>query len=215
MTEQWAQNMVPHAYVRKNRGSLSFHSDMPMAPAKPLQLVWAGVNRLTYEGQVAGPQHRVTVEEALRAITIEAAYSIQLEKEVGSIEVGKHANLTILEQNPLEVPAESLKDIRVWGTMLEGRLQPVEGANQEVSWNRDGGLNRDREAVRRWNAQYWGPTRQPQAVAMHGDRSDASSAGRCPPGCSCSLAQVLASHIEAQLEVSSEQALSPLSPDFP
>ena len=40
--------------VLKHDGSLSFHSDMPMAPAKPLQLVWAAVNRTTYEGQVVG-----------------------------------------------------------------------------------------------------------------------------------------------------------------
>jgi predicted amidohydrolase YtcJ len=132
MTEQWAQNMVPHAYVLKHNGSLSFHSDMPMAPAKPLQLVWAGVNRLTYEGQVAGPTHKVPLDVALRAITIDAAYSIQQEKRVGSIEVGKDANLTILEQSPYDVPAAKLKDIEVWGTMLEGRVQlaPVPAAGK-------------------------------------------------------------------------------------
>ena len=50
-----AANMVPHGDVLKHGGSLSFHSDMPMAPAKPLQLVWAAVNRITAEGQVTGP----------------------------------------------------------------------------------------------------------------------------------------------------------------
>ncbi len=107
-------------------GSLSFHSDMPMAPAKPLQLVWAAVNRLTFEGHVAGPEHKVPLETALRAITIDAAYSIQLEKRVGSIEPGKDANLTILEASPFDVEPETIKDIAVWGTMLEGRLQIVE-----------------------------------------------------------------------------------------
>jgi hypothetical protein len=52
-----SQNMVPLGDVMKDSISLSFHSDMPMAPAKPLQLVWAGVNRLTAEGPVAGPRH--------------------------------------------------------------------------------------------------------------------------------------------------------------
>jgi predicted amidohydrolase YtcJ len=125
MTEEWAQNIAPHGDVLKHGGRLSFHSDMPMAPAKPLQLVWAGVNRTTYEGQDAGPQHKVSLDVALRAITIEAAYSIQQEKKVGSIEVGKDANLTVLEQSPYEVAPEKLKDIGVWGTMLEGRVQPV------------------------------------------------------------------------------------------
>ncbi|MBM4265374.1 MAG: amidohydrolase [Deltaproteobacteria bacterium] len=120
-----AANMVPHGDVLKANGSLSFHSDMPMAPAKPMQLVWAAVTRATAEGPVAGPQHRVPLDVALRAVTIDAAYSIQQEKKVGSIEVGKDANLTILEQSPYAVAPEKLKDIAVWGTMLEGRVQPV------------------------------------------------------------------------------------------
>ena len=118
-------NMVPLGDVVKNNMSFSFHSDMPMAPAKPLQLVWAGVNRTTAEGQIAGPEHRVTVDAALRAITQDAAYSIRMEDKVGSIAVGKDANLTVLEQSPYEVSPAQLKDIPVWGTMLEGRVQPA------------------------------------------------------------------------------------------
>ena len=127
MTPYWAENMAPNGWVLEHGGHLSFHSDMPMAPAKPLQLVWAAVNRTTFEGPVAGPQHRVPLDEALRAITWEAAYSIQQEAKVGSIEVGKDANLTILEESPYDVAPEAIKDIAVWGTMLEGRLQPIEG----------------------------------------------------------------------------------------
>lgn len=125
-----AANIAPHGDVLKHDGRLSFHSDMPMAPAKPLQLVWAAANRFTYEGDVAGPQHKVPVDRALRAITLDAAHSIQLEKQVGSIEVGKDANLTILDKSPLEVSPESIKDIQVWGTMLEGRLQPANPTNR-------------------------------------------------------------------------------------
>lgn len=127
LTPQWAENMVPHGEVLKHKGSLSFHSDMPMAPAKPMQLVWAAVNRITYEGKVAGPQHKVPLDAALKAITIDAAYSIQQEKKVGSIEVGKDANLTVLFQSPYAVAPEKLKDVQVWGTMLEGRVQPAPG----------------------------------------------------------------------------------------
>jgi predicted amidohydrolase YtcJ len=123
-----SKNMVPLGDVVRNGMSLSFHSDMPMAPAKPLQLIWAAVNRLTAEGQVAGPEHKVSVDTALKAMTIDAAYSIQLEKELGSIEAGKLANLTILDKSPYEVPPEQLKKIPVWGTMLEGRLQPAPAA---------------------------------------------------------------------------------------
>ena len=118
-------NIAAHGDVLKGNGSLSFHSDMPMAPAKPMQLVWAAVTRTTAEGPVAGPQHKVPLDVALKAVTIDAAYSIQQEKRVGSIEVGKDANLSILEQSPYAVAPEKLKDIAVWGTMLEGRVQPV------------------------------------------------------------------------------------------
>ena len=120
-----SENMVPLGDAVKGGISVSFHSDMPMAPAKPLQLVWAGVNRTTFEGPVAGPRHRVSVDLALKAITLDAAYSIRRENRVGSIEIGKDANLTVLEQSPYETPPDKLKDIRVWGTMLEGRVQPV------------------------------------------------------------------------------------------
>lgn len=118
-------NIAAHGDVVRNGGSLSFHSDMPMAPAKPMQLVWAAVTRTTAEGPVAGPQHKVPLDVALKAVTIDAAYSIQLEKRIGSIEVGKDANLSILEHSPYAVAPEKLKDIAVWGTMLEGRVQPV------------------------------------------------------------------------------------------
>lgn len=118
-------DMVPMGDVVRNGMSFSFHSDMPMAPAKPLQLVWAGVSRTTAEGEVNGARHKVTLDQALSAITLQAAFSIRMEKEVGSIEVGKCANLAILAQSPYEVPADRLKDLVVWGTVLEGRVQPA------------------------------------------------------------------------------------------
>ncbi len=120
-----AKNMVPLGDAVKHNISISCHSDMPMAPAKPLQLIWAAVNRLTAEGDVAGQEHKVSLDIALKAMTIDAAYSIQQEKKVGSIDVGKDANLTILEKSPYEVAPTALKDIPVWGTMLEGRVQPA------------------------------------------------------------------------------------------
>jgi predicted amidohydrolase YtcJ len=54
--------------------SLSFHSGLPMGPSDPLHLAWAGVNRITTSGRVAGPAQRITVDQALCAITIDAAF---------------------------------------------------------------------------------------------------------------------------------------------
>jgi adenine deaminase len=62
---------------------------------------------------------------ALKAVTLDAAYSLQMEKEVGSIVPGKVANFTILADNPLTVDPMKVKDIRVWGTVHEGRVLPV------------------------------------------------------------------------------------------
>ncbi len=120
-----ANEMVRLGDVVRAGVSLSLHSDMPMAPGRPLFLMWAAVNRQTPSGRVAGPEQRVSVEVALKAVTIDAAYSLQLEGEIGSITPGKRANFTILEADPFAVEPIMIKDIGVWGTVLEGRVQPV------------------------------------------------------------------------------------------
>jgi hypothetical protein len=96
-----------------------------MAPPQPLFLMHCGVNRTTMSGRVAAPEQRVSRMGALKAVTIDAAYSLQLEKQVGSIEPGKLANFTILSDNPVTCDAGKIKDITVWGTVHEGRLFPV------------------------------------------------------------------------------------------
>lgn len=123
--EERAHNMVPMEEVLKHELPLSFHSGMPLAPAKPLRLVYAAVNRLTGEGRIMGEAHKIPRDAALRAVTLGAAYSLQQEGQIGSIAAGKRANLSILEANPLDVPPTWIKDIPVWGTMLEGRIQPA------------------------------------------------------------------------------------------
>ncbi|MBR8536404.1 amidohydrolase [Carboxylicivirga sediminis] len=124
-----ADEMVRIADVEKAGIPFSFHSDMPMAPGQPLFLMDCAVNRITKSGRVAGEDQRVSREGALRAVTIEAAYSLGLEKEVGSIEAGKLANFTILSENPVTCKASEIKNVAVWGTIHEGRLLPVEHTN--------------------------------------------------------------------------------------
>ena len=120
-----------HLLVRNqttlNHGAvLSFHSDFTMAPSQPLLLAWTAVNRHTPSGQTIGATERITVYQALRAITINAAYTLGLEDEIGSLEPGKRADLTILEQNPLTAAPDHIRDIQIWGTVLDGRLYPIE-----------------------------------------------------------------------------------------
>lgn len=123
----------------------SLHSDMPMAPCDPLFLMWCAVNRLTTSGRVAAPDQRTTVEKALRGVTIEAAYSLKLEDEIGTISPGKRANFTILSENPLLADPAKLRDISVWGTVMEGRVLPVGGGQKKASLERPAGTTNSSE----------------------------------------------------------------------
>ena len=120
-----ADDMVRLGDVERAGVSYSLHSDMPMAPGQPLFLMHCAVNRTTESGRVAAPDQRASRLGALKGITLNAAQSLRMEGEVGSIVPGKLANLCILEENPLTVDAARIKDIAVWGTVHEGRVLPV------------------------------------------------------------------------------------------
>ncbi|MFN3189142.1 MAG: amidohydrolase [Aureliella sp.] len=130
-----ADQMVRMGDVERAGISYSFHSDMPMAPADPLFLMWCGVNRITTSGRVAGGNQRISREGALRAVTLDAAYSLKMENEIGSIVTGKLANFTILADNPVTCDPLKIKDIAVWGTVHEGRLLPVRQQGNEQATN--------------------------------------------------------------------------------
>jgi predicted amidohydrolase YtcJ len=80
------------------------------------------MTRATREGGVSTPGERLSAEQALRAITIEAAWSLGLEDEIGSIEIGKRANFTLLSENPMDMPGENWGDIPIEGVMLDGKM---------------------------------------------------------------------------------------------
>jgi predicted amidohydrolase YtcJ len=101
---------------------MAIHSDAPITPLAPLFTAWCAVNRLTASGQVLGEQERISVDDALRAITLGAAWSLGLDAEIGSIECGKRADFCVLEDDPTALPAAQLKDVRVWGTVQGGRI---------------------------------------------------------------------------------------------
>ncbi len=101
---------------------LSMHSDAPVTPLGGLHVAWCAVNRLTPSGTVLGPDERISVAEALHAITMGAAHQLEMEDEVGSISPRKHADLAILEADPFAIDPVELRDIPVRGTMLGGRI---------------------------------------------------------------------------------------------
>lgn len=105
-----------------DRGVLiGLHSDFGMAPADPLSLAWAAISRETLTGKRMMPPGGLSLDEAMRAITIDAAHILGLEKDIGTIEAGKLADFTVVDQNPFEVGVEGLRDIKVWGVVFEGR----------------------------------------------------------------------------------------------
>lgn len=102
--------------------ALAIHSDAPVTPLGPLFTAWCAVNRVTPSGRVLGPNHRITVTEALHAITMGAAWTLKADHEIGSLEVGKRADFAVLEDDPLAIDPIKLKDVRVWGTVLNGQV---------------------------------------------------------------------------------------------
>jgi len=120
-----AQEMVRLGDLVRADISFSLHSDTPMASGQPLRLMSNAVNRITVNGNLVGPTQRISAELALQAVTIDAAYSLRKENEVGSIVPGKLANFTVLAENPLTVSPQSIESIEIWGTVHEGRVLPI------------------------------------------------------------------------------------------
>jgi predicted amidohydrolase YtcJ len=97
------------------------HTDFVVAPLDQLFMLWTAVNRISRAGAEIGPGQRITPLEALKAQTINVAYQYGEQDAKGSLEVGKLADLVILDKNPLAVDPMAIKDIQVVETIKEGK----------------------------------------------------------------------------------------------
>ena len=122
-------NVSPARWAIERGVRFTMHNDAPIVPPDIMRLVSIAVNRTTRSNRVLGPEQRLTVREALHAVTLGAAYQYFEEDTKGSIAAGKQADLVVLERNPLTADPRELEDIRVLETFSRGRSvfrRPVE-----------------------------------------------------------------------------------------
>lgn len=100
---------------------VNFHQDAPVTKPNMLHSVWCAVNRISRMGNVIGEDQKISVYDALKAVTINAAYEYFEEDEKGSISEGKRADLVILDKSPLEVDPIEIRDIKVVETIKDGK----------------------------------------------------------------------------------------------
>jgi predicted amidohydrolase YtcJ len=106
----------------------SLHTDAGVTPLGCLHSMWCAVNRVTPKGRVLGEAEKLTAEQALRAVTLGSAYLLGLDAELGSIQPGKWADFTVLDQSPMDVDPMEIRDLIVWGTVLAGEKHQGAGA---------------------------------------------------------------------------------------
>lgn len=105
----------------KSGAVTSFHNDGMVSPPIPLLNIQAAITRRTPSGQLHGPEQIISLDDALKAHTINAAYTLHRDKDLGSIEVGKLADFVELNKDPYEATPEKLTDeVQVTGTFVNG-----------------------------------------------------------------------------------------------
>lgn len=114
-----AAQISPGKWAQDYGVRFSSHLDTPVTPMQPLQAVWSQVFRITFGGDVLGPEQRIEVMDALRAVTSDAAWQVFQEDNRGSLEPGKYADLVVLSGNPLDDPM-AMRDLQVERTMVGG-----------------------------------------------------------------------------------------------
>ena len=99
----------------------TFHQDSPVLPPDMVETLWCACVRWTKTGRVLGPEERIPVEAALRAVTETAAWQYGAEGEKGTLKAGKRADLVVLSGDPLKTDPEELKNLQVEKTIKDGR----------------------------------------------------------------------------------------------
>lgn len=127
-----AEWITPVGALSRAGVPVALHSDAPLAPPQPLRAAGAHITRATRDGDPYRPDQALSPDQALEAVTLDAARVLGLDDELGSIAPGKRADFTILDRDPLETPGAEWANIGVWGVVLGGEKRPVgDGASHE------------------------------------------------------------------------------------
>lgn len=119
MGPERAARMSPMNGALRRKVPFTLHLDTPIVPMTPFLAAWSAVSRESSSGEVLGAEQAISPEQALRAITIDAAWQIFAENNRGSIEKGKFADLIVLDRNPLSSP-DAMKNVKVLNTIIGG-----------------------------------------------------------------------------------------------
>jgi len=115
-----AKTMLPLKETLDHGLRLSLHADQPMFESDPFRLIQTAVERETTAGTKINTSQTISIEQALKALTIDAAWQIHKEDQIGSLEVGKYADFIILDKHPYEVAIQDLETIRCLETYIAG-----------------------------------------------------------------------------------------------
>ena len=115
-----SQYLMPARTAQEAGIRISLHADSPMFPPNPLDLVQTAVTRMAMTGEVINEPEKLDLKDALRAVTIDAAWQLGIDDQIGSLEIGKLADFTILGQDPFHVNPNQLNAIPIIDTWLSG-----------------------------------------------------------------------------------------------
>jgi len=120
-----ADRIDPSASFKKEGARFAYHSDSPVSNVGPLNYISEGAGRLWQKAprKVLGPDERVSVDDAIRAVTINPAYEMFSDDKLGSLEVGKQADLVVLSANPRKTAIDQIRNIQVKETWIDGKKQ--------------------------------------------------------------------------------------------
>lgn len=117
-----AEHISPASSSLKQNILFSFHQDTPVIEPDMFETIWCAVNRTTKADKVLGEEEKISVLEAIKAVTINAAYQYGEEEIKGSLKPGKKADFIIVDKNPLKVAKDELRNIKILKTIKDGEV---------------------------------------------------------------------------------------------